>query len=139
MMFRLIVVAMVGLVLTVPGGQEAEEAVEIGEGPALSILEGTLIRQSQGLFTTVLKTDAGQRCVLREGKQIKGDLRLRDIETGARLHVEGRLDSDYYDAGELRPPNAAPSTWVIYMAVQSIERIDRAPAPPAEPLPQPKD
>lgn len=114
----------------------AKAPVDLNESVRVSVLEGILTHRPAGLFRCILQTDGGQICVLRPARQIQED-RLRDIESGTRLRVEGRLDSDYYDASKEPGPAAEPSTWIIFMQVKDLRVLEKPPVlPPAAPLPK---
>ena len=106
-----------------------------------SVLEGTLVREAEGVLKVFLRTDGGQRCVLREDGEIQGDVHLRDIADGARIQVEGYLDSYLYEPEEMAEPAAVLRTWIIFMNVKRVVLQTRhlPPVLPAEPLPREKD
>ena len=133
---RLSLLGGLGVLVFLAGAKGPTSApVDLGETERMSVLEGTVKVRPERTLKCILLTDGGQICVLRPAKKVQGD-RLQDIEDGSRVQVEGRLDSYYYDANDSQTPNAGPSTWVIYMLVKQVRRVEKPPVmPPAAPLP----
>lgn len=129
---------LLGMTCLLWGATGKDPTVLEDEPPAPSILEGKLMRHPEGLLKVALRTDGGQRCLLRESKHVQGELRLRDIPTGTRVRVEGRLDSYYFESDKIGDPGAALNTWIIYMDVKRIKCLSKAVPPglPMEPLPK---
>ncbi|MFC1765262.1 hypothetical protein ACFL6U_24715 [Planctomycetota bacterium] len=128
------------LLLSVLGGilllVGAKDSVQLEKAVRHSVLEGDYRYQADHVFKHWLATESGQLCVLRESEKWHGEGRLGDLEPGARIHVEGVLDSLFYPE---KPADSAIDkyhSWFIFMDVLHLQQIHPAPTEiiPAQPL-----
>ncbi len=101
------------------GAQVAETKSQMFE------LEGTLRVHPKFLYRYYINGFGdGQACALF------GEERLKEIKPGSLIHVTGRLGTRFHSGGNEKNPSPFPSTWYIYMDVETV-KVLRGPEPKA--------
>lgn len=122
-------------------GEPANGQVAESKAP-FSELEGVLKIHPKFMWKYYITGLAqGQSCALF------GDEKLKDVNPGSTIHVQGRLGTRYHPGGNEKNPSPFGPAWYIYMEVESVkvlrgpvkEQVRPAPGdlpPTTRPLPR---
>ena len=85
-----------------------------------SVLEGILRVHPKFLYKYyIVGFGDGQKCALF------GEDKLKDIQVGSRIHVEGHLRTSFHEGGNDKNPSPFSRTYFIYMDVQTVRVLQK--------------